>query len=144
MPLSDEQAAFLERTHSAGMITVDPSGVAKAVRVGVAMVDGRLWSSGTQDRRRTSSLRRDPRCTLFVFDNAYSYLSLETTVTILEGADAPELNLRLFRVMQSRPSGPLSWFGGELEEDAFLEAMRAENRLVYEFAVRRATGMVAS
>jgi hypothetical protein len=108
------------------------------------MVDGRLWSSGTQDRRRTASLRRDPRCTLFVFDNAYSYLSLETTVTILEGADAPELNLRLFRVMQSRPSGPLSWFGGELDEDAFLEAMRAENRLVYEFEVRRATGMVAS
>lgn len=143
MDLTEEQADFLARTHSAAMIVVPPSGVAKAVRVGIAVVDGRLWSSGTQARARTGWLRRDPRCTLFVFDARYSYLSLETTVTILDGPDAPELNVRLFREMQSRPEGPLLWNGRELDEPAFLDAMRAEERLVYEFEIRRASGLVA-
>ena len=144
VPLSDEQRAFLERTRAAAMITVGADGVAKAVRVGVALVDGRLWSSGTADRVRTARLRQDPRCTLFVFDTVYSYLSLETTVTILDGPEAPEQNLRLFRVMQDRPEGPLSWFGGMLDEAAFLDAMAAEGRLVYEFDVRRASGLVVA
>jgi len=141
--LTTEQARFLEQTHSAAMIVVPPSGVAKAARVGIAMVDGRLWSSGTQGRARTGWLRRDPRCTLFVFEAGYSYLSVETSVTILDGPDAPELNARLFREMQGRPAGPLMWGGRELEEAAFLEAMRAEERLVYEFEIRRVSGLIA-
>ena len=80
----------------------------------MALVDGKLWSSGTADRVRTRRLRRDPRCTLFVYDTGYAWLALETSVTILDGPDAAERNLRLFRVMQDRPTGPLSWFGGSL------------------------------
>jgi len=143
MALTDEQLAFLSKTHAAAMITVGEDGDAKAVRVGVALVDGRLWSSGTRDRVRTKRLRRNPRCTLFVFDPAFSYLSLETTVTILDGPDAAEQNLRLFRIMQRRPTGPLSWFGGMLDEDEFLAAMEREGRLIYEFEVRRASGLIA-
>ena len=56
--------------------------------------------SGTADRVRTGRLRRDPRCTLYVHDPGYAWLALETTVTILDGSDTQELNLRLFRVMQ--------------------------------------------
>jgi hypothetical protein len=141
MTLSAQDLAFLERNHAAAMITAAPTGVARAVRVGVAVVDGRLWSSGTRNRVRTRRLRRDPRCTLFVFDNTFGFLTLETSVTILEGADAPHLNLRLFRVMQGKASGPLSWFGSELDEEEFLQAMADEGRLIYEFEVQRAYGL---
>jgi hypothetical protein len=111
------------------------------VRVGVALVDGKLWSSGTQDRARTKRLRRDPRCTLYVHDNAFGHLALETTVAILDGPEAPSQNLRLFRLMQNKPTGPLSWFGGELEDEEFLKTMADEQRLIYEFEIQRAYGL---
>ena len=128
------------RQHSAAMITIGEGGWPKPVRVGIALVDGKLWSSGTQDRVRTRRLRRDPRCTLFVFDQAFRWLAVEATVTILEGPEAAAQNLQLFRVMQDRPGGPLSWFGGELDEGAFLQAMADEHRLIYEFDVHRSYG----
>ncbi len=90
--------AFLEQVHSASMVTLRRDGSAHAVRVGVALVDGKLWSSGTQTRLRTRHLRRDPRSTLFAFDSEWRWLSLECTVTILDGPDAPEINLRLFEI----------------------------------------------
>ena len=77
------------------MITIGEDGFPKAVRVGVALVDGELWSSGTADRVRTARLRQDPRCTLFVFDPRFEWMSLETTVTILDGPDAPAQSLQL-------------------------------------------------
>jgi uncharacterized pyridoxamine 5'-phosphate oxidase family protein len=142
MNLSDSQRAFLENNHSAAMITIGDDGAPRAVRVGVALVDGKLWSSGTQDRVRTARLRRDPRCTLFVFDARWEWLTLETTVRLIEGADAPKMNLRLFQQMQNRPTGNLSWFGKELSPEAFLQAMIEEHRLIYEFEVMRGYGMV--
>ncbi|HEY4462621.1 MAG TPA: pyridoxamine 5'-phosphate oxidase family protein [Streptosporangiaceae bacterium] len=141
MNLSGGELSFLEGHHSAAMMTIGAGGWPKPARVGIALVDGNLWSSGTQDRVRTRRLRRDPRCTLFVFDEGFRWLALETTVTLLEGSDAAAQNLRLFRVMQDRPSGPLSWFGGELDEEAFLQAMADEDRLIYEFDVHRSYGM---
>jgi len=141
MTLSEPDVENLRDNHSAAMITVGGDGVAKAVRVGVALVDGRLWSSGTAGRLRTERLRRDPRCTLFVFDSGFGSMTLESTVTVIDGPDAPGLNLRLFRVMQDRPTGPLSWFGAELDEENFLRTMVDEQRLIYEFEVRRTYGM---
>lgn len=141
MKLSDSELAFLEKNHSAAMITVTADGIPKVVRVGVALIDGRLWSSGTADRVRTKRLRSDPRCTLYVHDNAFGFLVLETAVTILDGPDAPAQSLRLFRVMQARPTGPLSWFGGEFEEAEFLARMQAEQRLIYEFEPHRTYGL---
>jgi hypothetical protein len=141
MTLSERDQAFLEKNRSAAMITVARDGVAKAARVGVALVDGNLWSSGTRPRVRTRRLRRDPRCTLFVFDNTFGWLALETTVTILDGPDAPDRNLRLFRVMQGKPTGSLNWFGSDLEEAAFLQTMVDEERLIYQFEVQRADGL---
>src|SRR5580700_2011728 len=111
MPLSQADLQFLEHHHTAAMITVAANGVAKPTRVSVALVDGKLWSSGTQSRVRTKRLRRDPRCTLFVFDAESAWRGLETTVTILDGPDAPRQNLRLFREMFDNPSGPINWFG---------------------------------
>ncbi len=141
MPLTDSQRTFLENNSAAAMITIAKDGIPRAVRVGVALVDGKLWSSGTQDRVRTNRLRRDPRCTLFVFDKQYAFLTLETTVNLLDGPDAPELNLRLMRLMQNKPTGPLNWFGQELDAEAFLQTMVEQKRLVYEFEIARAYGM---
>jgi len=141
MTFTDAEVAFLDRQHTAAMITVGRDGLPKVARVGVAVVDGQLWSSGTRDRVRTRRLREDPRCTLFVFDGQFSWLALETSVRLLDGDEAAEQNVRLFRVMQQRPAGPLSWFGGELDEEAFLRQMAEEGRLIYEFDVHRSYGV---
>jgi pyridoxamine 5'-phosphate oxidase-like protein len=141
MKLTDPEITFLEKNHSAAMITVTADGVAKVARVGVAMLDGKLWSSGTADRVRTKRLRNDPRCTLYVHDNAFGFLAIESTVTILDGPDAPDLSLRLFRVMQGKPTGPLSWFGGEFEEPDFVARMESEQRLIYEFEPHNTYGL---
>ena len=141
MSLTESQIEFLEKEHSAAMITVGDDGVPKPVRVSIALIDGRIWSSGTEDRVRTKRLRRDPRCTLFVFDGAFKWLGLETTVTIIDGEEAAPANLRLFRLMQGRPTGPLTWFGGEYDEDGFLRVMTEEGRVVYDFEVQRSYGL---
>lgn len=141
MALDEATATFLADHHQAAMITVGADGYPKAVRVGVVLVDGKLWSSGTRDRVRTARVRHDPRCTLFVFDPGFASLTLEATVTVLDGLDAPELSVQLFRAMQNRPTGALSWYGRELDQDAFRQAMVDEGRLIYEFNVHRVYGM---
>ena len=139
--LSDDDRDFLERERSAAMITVGADNVPKVVRVGVARIGDKLWSSGTEDRVRTRRLRRDPRCVLYVHDATVGWLALETTVTILDGADAANQSVELFRAMQGKPEGPLSWFGGELAEDAFRQRMLDERRVIYQFEVQRSYGM---
>ncbi len=145
--LDERMKAFLEAQHAAAMVTYRRDGTAHAVRVGVALVGGKLWSSGTQSRLRTKHLRRDSRSTVFVFDNQWGFLTLECSVHILDGPDAPEQNLRLFRVMQ-RDMGvegdKVLWYGQPKTEEEFLQLMRDEGRLIYEFEVRRAYGMYGS
>jgi hypothetical protein len=51
------------------------------------------------------------------------------------------LTLRMMREMQDKPTGPVSWFGGELDEPEFLQVMRDEGRLIYEFDVQRSYGL---
>lgn len=141
MSISEADLEFVKQHVSAAMITVGSDGFAKAVRIGVAFVDGKLWSSGTKDRARTQRLREDPRCTLFVFDSEFGFVTLETTVTVLDGPDASRMNLRFFRQIQKKPSGPLSWFGGEYDEDAFVRMMEDEGRVIFELDVQRTYGM---
>jgi hypothetical protein len=43
--------------------------------------------------------------------------------------------------MQGKPTGPLSWFGGELEDADFLKQMAAEQRLIYEFEPHHTYGL---
>lgn len=141
MRLSPAQVAYIEANPAAAMITIGPDGRAKAVRVGVALVDGRLWSSGTPQRVRTRRLREDPRCTLFVFGPGFEALTMETTVTILDGPGVADQSVTLFRTMQRRPEGPLLWSGEELGEEDFRQAMVDQGRLIYEFEVERAYGL---
>lgn len=140
--LSEQQRAFLDQNHSAAMTSLRKDGSAAAVRIGVVLVDGKLWSSGTQSRLRTRLLRRDPRSTLFVFDaKGFGYLTIEAEVRLLEGPDVPEQSVRLFRGMQSRPTGQMLWNGREISEEDFLRAMIDEQRLIYEFNPVRVYGL---
>ena len=146
MGLTEQELAFLEDHHSAAMVTLRDDGSPHVVRVGAALVDGKLWSCGTQGRVRTRHLRRDPRSTLFVYDGTWRGLALDATVTILEGPDAPQMSLRLFQEMQRGldpgPSpGHLLWEGKERSHDDFLRIMVEEQRLIYQFEVIRAYGM---
>ena len=60
----------------------------------------------------------------------YSWLGLETLVTIHDGDDAVDRNLALYRVLAGEPD--------DLEE--YRAAMVRDERLVYEFEVLRAYG----
>jgi PPOX class probable F420-dependent enzyme len=132
--LSDRDREFVGNNRSAVMVTLRADGMPHVARVGVGLVEGKLWSSGTQGRLRTKHLRRDPRCTLFVFSdkNRQEWLALETTVTILDGPDAPDLNLNLYRTLAGEPD----------DLDEYLRAMVDEQRLIYEFEVGHTYGQV--
>jgi PPOX class probable F420-dependent enzyme len=113
------------------MTSLRKDGSAHVARVTVGLVDGRIWSSCTQTRVRTLHLRRDPRATLCILDEASGkWLGLETTVTILDGQDAPEHNLRLYRTLRGEPPNV----------DEYLAAMVAEQRLMFQFEPLRAYG----
>lgn len=142
-----EQAAldYLGKHHGAAMTTLRQDGTPHTVRVGVALVDGKIWSSGTRDRARTKHLRRDPRATLMVFDEQWAYLGLECRVRLLEGDDVPDLSVRLFEVMQADmpgyTPGMLNWYGKPTPIDEFKRLMVDEGRLIYEFEVLRHYGL---
>jgi PPOX class probable F420-dependent enzyme len=147
--LDPRALSFLENNQAAAMITLRRDGSPHSVRVGVYPVNGKIWSSGTRDRVRTKHLRRDPRATLYVYPTAaddYRWLALDCTVTILDGPDAPQLNLRLMQAFQAKmseppPPGQVQWFGRNLTTEEFLAQMVEEQRLVYEFTVNHTYGM---
>lgn len=123
---------FLRDHHGAIMTTLKADGTTHVARVGVGLVDGKLHSSGTRTRVRTGHLRRDPRSTLCVLGkDPWHWLGLECTVTILDGDDAPQLNLALYRVLAGEPE----------DIDKYLEAMVDEQRLIFEFEIHNAYGM---
>ncbi|QGN33828.1 pyridoxamine 5'-phosphate oxidase family protein [Microlunatus sp. Gsoil 973] len=148
LTMDPKVADYLTGHHAAAMITLRPDGSPHAVRCGIAVVDGKLWSSGTAARKRTGLVLRDPRCTLFVFgsspDDSYSYLSLDTRVSILDGPEAADQNVALFTVMQAGlnpPEGSLFWNGKPLPLEQFRQTMIAEERLIYQFEIIGSYGM---
>lgn len=143
MKFSGEQMSFLETNHTAAMITLRRDGSAHAVRCGVALVDGKLWSSGIPERVRTRHIRRDPRGSYFVFGQGPLCLTIEGRFRILDGPAAFEQNLRLFQVMQAGRTAPgtLMWRGKPLDLAGFRGAMRDERRLIFELEPVRAYGL---
>jgi PPOX class probable F420-dependent enzyme len=148
--MEEDVRKYLETNHAAAMITLKRDGAPHAVRVGIGLHGDKVWSSGTQTRVRTKHLRRDPRSTLFVFDSqeagGWRWLTLECTVTILEAPDAPKLNLEFFKSLQAQMApapepGKVLWYGQPKTEAEFLQAMRDEQRLIYEFHIVRSYGM---
>lgn len=130
--MEERVRTFLENHHGAIQATTRKDGSPHVARIGVGLVDGKLWSSATQDRVRTGHLRRDPRSSLLVLGtDAWHWLGLDCRVTILDGEDAPQLNLALYRVLAGEPD----------DVEGYLEAMVAEKRVIYEFEVLHHYGM---
>jgi PPOX class probable F420-dependent enzyme len=132
--MDDKVREFLETHHGAIQTTLRKDGSPHVARIGVGLVDGKLWSSATQTRLRTKHLRRDPRSSLAVlnYDNSYGWLGLDCVVTILDGPDAVDQNLALYRVIAGKDPDDM---------DEYRTAMVDEQRLVYEFEIRKAYGM---
>lgn len=130
--MDDKVREFLEKHHGAIQATTRADGSPHQARIGVGLMDGKLWSSSTQDRVRTKHLRRDPRCSLLVLgSDAWHWLGLDCRVTILDGEDAPQLNLALYRALAGEPDDP----------EEYLEAMVKEKRVIYEFEILKTYGM---
>jgi PPOX class probable F420-dependent enzyme len=121
--LSEQQRAFLETNHSAVMATVDDHGRPHAVPVLCALIDGRLWTSGTDLRTRTRYLEARPYASLTVLTKGFwgEWLTVCGPVEIRRHNRIDD-NLRLYRAATGRDPD-------DLEE--YRTAMVAERRLVY-------------
>jgi PPOX class probable F420-dependent enzyme len=121
--LSEQQRAFLEANHSAVMATVDDQGRPHAVPVLCALIDGRLWSSGTDLRQRTRYLAARPYGSLTVLTKGFwgEWLTVSGPVETRRDRRVDD-NLRLHRAATGRDPD-------DLEE--YRAAMVAERRLVY-------------
>ena len=146
--LDQRLETFIDRYPDAAMITLRQDGSAHMARVEVAVVDGLLWGSGAPELVRTRNLRRDPRCSLFVFGPHPHWVGLETTVTILEGDDVAHQLARLMQVRHGDlvPAGTVLGHDDVLGHDRpypvdeYVEHVRAARRLIYQFDVQRAYG----
>jgi PPOX class probable F420-dependent enzyme len=132
--MDDKVRKFLEKNHGAIQTTLRKDGSPHVARIGVGLVDGKLWSSATQTRLRTQHLRRDPRSTLAVldYDDTYSWLGLDCVVTILDGPDAVDQNLALYRSITGKDPDDM---------DEYRAAMVNDKRLIYEFEIQKAYGL---
>ena len=119
--LPDQQRAFREANHSAVMATVDDRGRPHAVPVLCALVDGQLWSSGTDLRVRTRYLAARPFGSLTVLGQGFGgeWLTVSGPVDTRRGRRFED-NLRLYRAATGRDPD-------DLEE--YRAAMVAERRL---------------
>jgi len=122
--LSDRQRAFLEANHS-----VDGRGRPHAVPVLCALVDGQLWSSGTELRVRTRYLAARPYASLTVLGQGFwgEWLTVRGPVETRRERGVED-NLRLYRAVTGRDPD-------DLEE--YRAAMVTERRLVYALTPER-------
>jgi hypothetical protein len=117
-------------------------------RVELGVVDGRIRSAGSPNLVRSRNLRRDPRCSLFVFGPHPWWLGLETKVAILDDADAPDELIRLLRIrhVDATPPGMVMAHDDSILSDRlyteaeFLEHAREERLFVFDFTIQRAYG----
>lgn len=124
---------FLNQNHLSVMTTLKRDGTPHSVMVSVGLVDGRIWSSGTLTRVRTKHLRRNSRAVLCVLnrDNPWSWLAIESRVTILDGPDAVDQNQTLYEVITGGPPENLA---------EYRQAMADEQRIIYEFSIDHTYG----
>ena len=143
----DDDGAFVKRHPDAAMISLRADGSAHMARVELGVVDGRIRTAGSPALVRTRNLRRDPRCSLFVFADHPWWLGLETKVSILDGPEAPFELMHMLRARHPQtPLGMVTAHDDALERDRlyteseYVEHARQRELLVFEFNVLRAYG----
>ena len=146
--MEEKLAQFVQGNPDAAMITHRADGSSHMARIELGLVDGRLWATGSDKLIRTRNLRRDPRGSLFVFGPYPQWAGLETTVTILDGADVAPLLASLMRARHpgKAPEGmvfahdDLQGRDRVFSAQEYTERVVADGRLIYEFAILRAYG----
>jgi PPOX class probable F420-dependent enzyme len=125
--------------HSAVLITIRRDGRPQSSDVVVAVREGVIRVSVTDDRAKTRNLRRDPRAVVHMSSpDSWSYVSFEGDVELSPVAevagDAACLELaQLLRDVQGEEHS--DW-------DEFNQAMVDDKRLVVRFTPTKATGQV--
>lgn len=88
----DEIARFVDRSRTATMATVGPTGTPHLVAMWFAVLDGQIWFETKARSQKAQNLRRDPRLTCMIEDGlTYDTLrgvSIEGRGTIVEDPDA--------------------------------------------------------
>jgi hypothetical protein len=141
-------AQFVKRYPDAAMITLRPDGSAHMARIEVAVVEGRIWSSGAEDLVRTRNLRQDPRCSLFVFGPHPDWVGLETQVNLFDGAESVDMHVKLVGerhkglVPEGMVMGHDDRIGGDrlYSMDEYTRHIACDKRLIYDFEIKRVYG----
>lgn len=88
----DEVAAFVERSRTATMATIGPTGTPHLVAMWYAVIDGKIWFETKARSQKAQNLRRDDRLTCMIEDGlTYDTLrgvSMEGRGVIVEDPDA--------------------------------------------------------
>ena len=88
----DEIARFVDRSRTATMATVGPTGTPHLVAMWFAVLDGQIWFETKARSQKAQNLRRDPRLTCMIEDGlTYDTLrgvSLEGRGVVVDDADA--------------------------------------------------------
>ena len=88
----DEIAEVVERSRTATMATIGPTGIPHLVAMWFAVVDGQIWFETKARSQKAQNLRRDPRMTCMIEDGlTYDTLrgvSIEGRGTIVEDPEA--------------------------------------------------------
>jgi hypothetical protein len=148
LTMDEKIGLFVEEHPDAAMITLRRDGSAHMARIEVGVVDGRIWSSGGPELVRTRNLKRDPRCSLFVFVAHPEWVGLETKVSLLEGPEDAQMHVELMRARHgdAAPEGMVLGHDDELgrdrlySEEEYLSHIERDGRLIYEFEIERAYG----
>lgn len=91
--MSDEEiAAYIERSRTATMATIGPTGTPHLVAMWFAVIDGQIWFETKMKSQKAQNLRRDPRLTCMIEDgqtyDALRGVSIEGTGAIVDDPDA--------------------------------------------------------
>ncbi len=141
-----ELVDFVTKYPDAAMITLRDNGTPHMARIEICVVDGHVCATGAPTLVRTRNLRRDPRCSLFVFGPHPLWLGLETRATLLEGDVGHDLIRLLLARHGTETPGTVLAHDDQLghdrpyTEDEYLAHARANQLLIYEFEVLKAYG----
>lgn len=126
-----EAGSFLQENHRAVLATYRSDGRPQLSPVLVAVDDeGRAIVSSRETAYKVKNLRRDPRCSLCVFPDAFfgEWIQVDGTAEIVSLPDAMELLVDYYRRL-----------AGEHENwDEYREAMRSEGRVLVRIPIERA------
>jgi PPOX class probable F420-dependent enzyme len=106
----DEIAEFIERSRTATMATVLPSGRPHLVAMWYAVLDGEIWFETKAKSQKAVNLRRDSTVTVMIEDgqtyNTLRGVSIDGRAEIVDSD--PELLLRVGISVWERYTGPYS------------------------------------